>query len=133
LTPNVFPINECRDLLKTYTRGTRRCGLLASAGASRLVAEGLGVSLSVQEKNKIAHWYLKPHGDYRSSNSLEVTANEYTSQGLEIDYTGICWGGDFVKESEGEGWCFRRLHKTTWQSVHNPAPMATQNPPPVAT
>ena len=63
------------------------------------MAEGLGVSLTVQEKDKIAHWYLKPHGDYRSSNSLEVTANEYTSQGLELDFTGICWGGDFVREA----------------------------------
>ncbi len=90
----VRSINECRDILNKHTRGTRRCGLLASAGASRLIAEGLGVSLNVQEKNKIAHWYLKPHGDYRSSNSLEVTANEYTSQGLELDYVGsmLGWG-----------------------------------------
>jgi DUF2075 family protein len=114
----VRSINECRELLKKHTRGTRRCGLLASSGASRLVAEGLGVSLNVQEKSKIAHWYLKPHKDYRSSNSLEVAANEYTSQGLELDYTGICWGGDFVRETGGD-WCFRRLHRTTWQNIHN--------------
>jgi hypothetical protein len=115
----VRSISECRELLKEHTRGIRRCGLLASAGASRLVAEGLGVSLTVQDKDKIAHWYLKPHGDYRSSNSLEVTANEYTCQGLELDYTGICWGGDFAREDGKSGWCFRRLHKTTWQNVHN--------------
>lgn len=115
----VRSIEECRRLLRAHTRGTRRCGLMASAGAVRLVAEGLGVSLNVQEKDKIAHWYLKPHGDYRSSNSLEVTANEYTSQGLELDYTGICWGGDFVREEGKKSWCFRRLHKTTWQNVHN--------------
>ena len=113
----VRSINECRRLLRTHTLGTRRCGLLASAGAVRLVAEGLGVSLTVQDKDKIAHWYLKPHGDYRSSNSLEVTANEYTSQGLELDFTGICWGGDFVRQAGKNGWCFRRLHKTTWQNV----------------
>ncbi len=114
----VRSITECREWLKQHTRGTRRCGLLASAGASRLIAEGLGVSLNVQEKHKIVHWYLKPHGDYRSSNSLEVTANEYTSQGLELDYTGICWGGDFVREDGERGWCFRRLSNTTWQNVH---------------
>lgn len=116
----VRSINECRALLRKHTRGTRRCGLLASAGAVRLIAEGLGVSLNVQEKNKIAHWYLKPHGDYRSSNSLEVTANEYTSQGLELDYVGVCWGGDFAREMVDSGWCFRRLHKTTWQNVQDP-------------
>jgi len=116
----VRSINECRRLLRAHTGGTRRCGLLASAGAVRLVAEGLGVALTVQEKDKIAHWYLKPHGDYRSSNSLEVTANEYTSQGLELDFTGICWGGDFVREAGEKGWFFRRLHNTTWQNVHDP-------------
>lgn len=115
----VRSIDGCRKFLKSSTRGTRRCGLLASAGAVRLVADGLGVSLTVKEKEKIAHWYLKPHGDYRSSNSLEVTANEYTSQGLELDYTGICWGGDFVRDNCKNRWCFRRLHNITWQNVHS--------------
>jgi hypothetical protein len=115
----VRSIDECRKILWANTRGTRRCGLLASTKAVRLVAEGLGVSLSVQDKHKIAHWYLKPQDDFRSSNSLEVMANEYTSQGLELDYAGICWGGDFVRESNGEDWCYRRLQSTTWQNVQN--------------
>jgi hypothetical protein len=115
----VRSLEECRKILWERTRGTRRCGLLASTKAVRLVAEGLGVSLSVQDKHKIAHWYLKPQGDFRSSNSLEVMANEYTSQGLELDYAGICWGGDFVRENKVEDWCYRRLHTTTWQNVHN--------------
>ncbi len=115
----VRTIEECREILRASTRGTRRCGLLASSKAVRLIAEGLGVSLSVQDKHKIAHWYLKPHGDFRSSNSLEVMANEFTSQGLELDYAGICWGGDFVRESGERDWCYRRLHTTTWQNVHN--------------
>jgi len=115
----VRSIRECRKILKQSARGTRRCGLLASAGASRLIAEGLGVALTVQDKNKIAHWYLKPHGDYRSSNSLEITANEYTSQGLEVDFAGVCWGGDLAREAGQSGWKFRRLHKTKWQNVHN--------------
>jgi len=113
-------IEACREVLSRETRGTRRCGLLASAGAARLVAEGLGASLNVQDKHKIAHWYLKPRGDYRSSNSLEVTANEYTCQGLEIDYAGICWGGDMTRVDGEPGWCFRRLRKTSWQNVRNP-------------
>ncbi len=115
----VRSIKECRKILWERTRGTRRCGLLASTKAVRLIAEGLGVSLSVQDKHKIAHWYLKPQGDFRSSNSLEVMANEYTSQGLELDYAGICWGGDFVREKNVDDWLYRRLQTTTWQNVHN--------------
>jgi len=115
----VRSIEDCRIKLKEYARGYRRCGLMASAGASRLVAEGLGASLTVQDGNKIAHWYLKPHGDFRSSNSLEVMANEYTSQGLELDFTGVCWGGDMAREDGENGWRFRRLHKTSWQNIHS--------------
>jgi len=112
-------LDACRDWLKQQTRGQRRSGLLASTSANRLLAEGLGASLTVRDKNKICHWYLKPTTDYRSSNSLEVTANEYTCQGLELDYAGICWGGDFIRESKGNRWSFRKLRSTSWNRVHS--------------
>ena len=110
----VRSLTDCREILKQRTRGIRRCGLLASAGATRLIAEGLGVTLSVQDKGKIPHWYLKPHGDYRSSNSLELPANEYTCQGLEIDHAGLCWGGDLAREEGKRGWRYRMLRKLKW-------------------
>lgn len=111
-------LDECRDWLHQRTRGLRRCGLLASTRAVRLLAEGLGTSLTVQDKEKICHWYLKPSDDYRCSNYLEVTANEYTCQGLELDYAGICWGGDFVRKKSGDGWSFRQLSGTSWNRVN---------------
>jgi Schlafen group 3, DNA/RNA helicase domain len=114
----VRTLEECRSWLKARTRGKRRCGLLASAGASRLRAEGLGVALTVQDKNRICHWYLKPDGDYRSSNALEVTSNEYTSQGLEVDFAGVCWGGDFVRNSTESDWKYRELSGMSWNNVH---------------
>lgn len=113
----VRSIDECRAWLKKKTVGLRRCGLLASASASRLRAEGLGVSLSAQDKSNICHWYLKPEGDYRSSNALEVTSNEYTSQGLELDYAGVCWGGDFTRSADGANWQHRLLRGTRWQNI----------------
>lgn len=111
-------LDECRNWLHQRTRGLRRCGLLASTSAVRLLAEGLGASLTVQDKEKICHWYLKPSNDYRCSNYLEVTANEYTCQGLELDYAGICWGGDFVRTDNSNGWSFRQLSSTSWNKVH---------------
>jgi hypothetical protein len=81
-------LQACRGWLKQSTGGQRRAGLLASSRASRLLAEGLGASLTVEDKSRICRWYLKPIGDYRSSDSLEVTANEYTCQGLELDFAG---------------------------------------------
>ena len=80
-------------------------------------AEGLGVALSATDGIDIAHWYLNPPGDIRSSYALEVTANEYTCQGLELDFVGVCWGGDFVRNPTDGRWAFRRLSGPKWQIV----------------
>ena len=84
-------LDQTRSWLKAQARGHRRCGPVGSSGARRLRADGLGVSLSANELADVANWYLLPKGDVRSSYALEVTANEYTCQGLELDYIGVCW------------------------------------------
>lgn len=106
-----------KEWLRTLGRGERRYGLVASSGARRLRAEGLGVSLHASSGDEISHWYLKPRGDVRSSYALEVTANEYTCQGLELDFIGVCWDGDLVwDENEGK-WLFRRFSGDDWQNL----------------
>lgn len=118
-----FPVFMTRSLvdarawLKENARGFRRAGLVATSGARRLRAEGLGVSLSANELDNVANWYLCPEGDLRSSNALEVTANEYTCQGLELDYVGLCWDGDLVWQTENNSWKPRRFKGTNWQRV----------------
>ena len=113
-----FPIQLTRDQsqamnwLRRQGRGERRFGLVASSTASRLRAYGLGTSLNATDGNNIACWYLNPPGDVRSSYALEVTANEYTTQGLELDFVGLCWGGDLTI-SPG-GWETRRFAGTSW-------------------
>jgi DUF2075 family protein len=110
-----------RALLRAEGRGNRRVGLVASSGARRLRADGLGVTLSANERDAYVHWYLEPKGDIRSSNALEVTANEYTCQGLELDYVGLCWGGDMLWSDEPKRWIFRELHGPRWKTVRSPA------------
>lgn len=118
-----YPIVITRDIekLKRWligkARGRQRFGLLASSGAKRLRADGFGEVLSATDGASIAHWYLQPEGDIRSSFALEVPANEYTSQGLEIDYVGLCWGGDFLRESGLKGWTSRKLSGNRWNIV----------------
>ena len=120
---NDFPIfltrslGAMRDWLHTNARASRRCGLVATSGARRLRAEGLGVTLSASELRAVANWYLLPRGDIRSSYALEVAANEYTCQGLELDYVGVCWDGDLVRSSKPNGWLCRRLSGSKWQEV----------------
>ena len=100
---------DARTSLRGKTRGERRYGLVASSGARRLRADGLGQILEAADGDAISHWYLRPAGDIRSSCALEVPANEYTCQGLELDFVGVCWGGDLVRRSGSDGWVPRRL------------------------
>ena len=110
-------LSDARKWLSDNARGTRRCGLVASSGARRLRGEGLGVSLSATELADVVNWYLRPRGDVRSSLALEVTANEYTCQGLELDYVGMCWDGDMVWDSAVPGWRPRRLAGSKWGDI----------------
>ena len=121
-----FPIFLTRDLevarewLTEQARGFRRCGLVASSGARRLRAEGLGVSLGADDLNGVAHWFLRSPGDIRSSFALEVSANEYACQGLELDYVGLCWGGDMIWDEVSDRWQPRKLGGAKWQTLNKP-------------
>jgi hypothetical protein len=113
--------NAMKNWLLSKARGQRRIGLLASSGAKRLRADGFGEFLMANSGASIAHWYLQPMGDIRSSNALEVPSNEYTSQGLEVDYAGLCWGGDLVRKSPSGKWSARKLSGDHWNLVKSDA------------
>ncbi len=108
---------DARRWLRSVGRGNRRFDLVASSGASRLRADGLGQILRATDRDEIAHWYLQPRGDIRSSFALEVPANEYTCQGLELDFVGLCWGGDMVRSESADRWLYRRLSGPAWQNI----------------
>jgi hypothetical protein len=110
---------KARSWLEEHGRGERRYGLVTSSGARRLRADGLGVTLNASAGSEIAQWYLNPRGDIRSSYALEVAANEYTCQGLELDFTCVCWGGDLLWNEVARSWTYSRLLGTSWQRVRN--------------
>jgi hypothetical protein len=111
---------DARAWLRHSTRGERRCGLVAHSGARRLRADGLGEILNATDGSDIAHWYLNPPGDIRASYALEVPANEYTCQGLELDFVAVCWGGNLVREPRTQQWLHRRLNGPRWQAIADP-------------
>ena len=45
---------------------------------------------------------------------MEVAATEFECQGLELDWTGVCWGDDFLLNDCGN-WIYRKLHGPRWQ------------------
>jgi hypothetical protein len=102
-----------RVALRDLARGRRRAGLVASAGAKRLRAEGLGVQVE-----DVADWFLRRWPDIRASDALETFATEYDCQGLELDVVGLGWGGDLPWD--GSGWRPRHFSGNRWQAVHKP-------------
>jgi len=103
-----------RDWLTSKRRGTRRSGLVASSGARRLRPHGIDVKADLG----VEHWFLNPPSDVRSSSFLELAVTEFHIQGLEVDYAGLCWGGDLRRK--GDQWTFHQFRGTKWQSVNNP-------------
>jgi hypothetical protein len=92
-------------------RGTERFGLVASSGAQRLRPEGIHIKAEIGPAN----WFLNDSGDVRSSYYLEDVASEFAVQGLELDWVGVCWDGDF-HHKDGR-WVGQAFKGTKWQSV----------------
>jgi hypothetical protein len=99
---------ETRGMLRKQVVGASRCGLVGSSGAARLRAEGLEPSSAFHADYPWEHWYLAPEEDLRSSYRCEVFATEFEIQGLELDWIGVCWGGDFIW-ADSDGWQLRTL------------------------
>jgi hypothetical protein len=108
-------LNEARRLLRDFAGEGNRFGLFASSGAMRLRADGIELKREFRDSLKYPDWFLRSAGDVRSSNQLEIAATEFECQGLELDWTCVCWGGDFIPAADGEGWQFRKLHGVKWR------------------
>lgn len=114
-----YPIFVTRDLtkakawIKAQSRGMESCGMLASAGAKRLKAEGVNISSEIDA----THWFLNSQGDVRSCHFLEDVGTEFLVQGLELDWCLIAWDADYrCKNNVFEHWSFKG---SKWMHVHN--------------
>ena len=114
----LYPIALTRDLnrakawLRGRARGTERFGLVASSGAQRLRPEGIYMKAPIDPPN----WFLNDSMDVRSSYYLEEVASEFDVQGLELDWAGVCWDGDF--HHNGDRWVSQAFKGSRWQAVN---------------
>jgi hypothetical protein len=115
-------LRSMREWLSLRRRGGRRPGLVVSSGAARLLADGVPPAPISNQLNTIEKWFLKSWPDYRGSDSLELPLSEFGCQGLELDYVGLCWGGDLIWSRESAGWIPRRMRAPTWQVIRKPEP-----------
>ena len=114
-------LDETRRELHKQRIGSNRYGLAGSSGAARLRSDGLEPNSSFHADYPWEHWYLADATDIRSSYQCEVFATEFEIQGLELDWIGLCWGGDFVWDQR-KGWQIRRLQlgsPTKWNAIKN--------------
>ena len=81
-------------------------------------SERFGVEMDGNFRSGIdwPRWFVEPPTDIRSSCTLEVAASEFECQGLELDWTGVCWGSDLLWDVGSGSWIARRLRGTRWIS-----------------
>jgi hypothetical protein len=115
-------LSEMRQYLRSVARGQRRSGLVCSAGARRLRAEGVDPNFDHMDANTVANWFLNWWPDVRASDALEVPATQFACQGLELDYVGLCWGNDLIRAVSG--WICRRFSGSRWQDRRSDADIA---------
>ena len=112
-----YPVKLTRSLetakswVREQSRGTTRYGMLASSGALRLKPEGIFVKNEIN----VANWFLNGKDDVRSSYFLEDVVSEFDIQGLELDYSIVCWDADF--RFDGTGWTYYNFTGNRWQNV----------------
>ncbi|MDE8342554.1 MAG: DUF2075 domain-containing protein [Acidocella sp.] len=106
-----------RTTLRQVARGSRRAGLIASSGARRLRAIGLGTELPHMDEGAVARWFLDRFPDVRASDALELVATEFSVQGLELDVVGLCWDGDLIRLPQQAAWHVRAFRGTKWQNT----------------
>lgn len=119
-----FPLLITRDLdaarswLRKQRRGNERAGLLASSNGARLKPHGIFVKAKIEP----AKWFLAPADDVRSSDALEDAGTEFDVQGLELDWTCVCWDAN-LRWHQNE-WQPMQFKGSSWQAVNDPARQA---------
>ena len=109
-------LSSLRRGLRAASRDIHRCGLVCSAKAHRLRAEGLGAELPHMDPDAVARWFLDRYPrDVRASDALEQVATQFSVQGLELDHVGLCWDGDLVRAPGQQAWQARSFCGTDWQ------------------
>lgn len=105
-------LETTRAWLTEKRRGYTRAGLVGSAHASRLRADGIEPSFDFHRRFDWENWFLDDFDDVRCSSRLEVFATQFEIQGLELDWVGICWSEDFTWS--GTSWMSNRFTNKKW-------------------
>ena len=104
--------------IKSKAKGSQRYGITASSGAKRLRTYGVWV----QSKIDAPTWFLNGKDDVRSSYFLEEAATEFDIQGLELDWTIVCWDANL--RFNGLDFEYYSFTGSKWMNVNKPENVA---------
>jgi hypothetical protein len=119
-------LQDMKHYLRRVARGKRRSGLVCSAGARRLRADGVYPNFPHMEADTVANWFLAHWPDVRASDALEMPATQFACQGLELDYVGLCWGNDLIRRPGHQAWIARNFAGSRWQEPRGEPAIAFQ-------
>lgn len=105
---------QARNWLRWQASGSERYGLLVSSQAERLKP----YAVDVRTKIDYVKWFLNDKEDVRSSYYLEDVATQFHVQGLELDWTCVCWDGDF-RHVNGS-WSNHAFRGKKWERINAP-------------
>ena len=120
LISSKYPVYITRDIkaakewAKKQVRGSQRCGVMACSSAQRLKPDGIYVPKEID----VVNWFLAPAEDLRSSNMMEIVASEFKVQGLELDWSVVCWDLDLRRKNDLE-WDYYNFSGTKWVKRKN--------------
>lgn len=107
-------LQRAKDWIHLQAKGTERYGMIASSGGRRLRSCGIWV----QNKVDAISWFLNGTEDVRSSYFLEETATEFDIQGLELDWTIVCWDANLrFQQDHFEP---KQFTGTKWATINQP-------------
>ena len=104
-------IDTAKQWLEHKARGSERYGLVVSSQAYRLKP----LAIDVRLQPDIENWFLADKSDVRSSLFLEDVATEFDIQGLELDWVGLVWDGDFRYTENG--WDHNSFRGSKWLKI----------------
>lgn len=105
-------LQDAKKWIKEKAKGSQRYGMTASSGAKRLRKYGIWT----QNKIDPANWFLNGKDDVRASYFLEETATEFDIQGLELDWSIVCWDAN-LRFADNK-FTFHNFKGSKWQNIN---------------
>ena len=103
-----------KDWVRQKAKGSQSYGLTASSGALRLRPYGVWV----ENKIDAPVWFLNGREDVRAARYLEEAATEFDIQGLELDWSVVCWDANL--RHDGTEFQYHRFQGSAWQNIRDP-------------